>query len=238
MIRKTPEVYKLERNGQTIKMNKNGVPRLTIYGKISHLLWALERISWYCKDHKMRPKRTNDSKNNYYDSFFYQLTKLEKNQFHNGDDSLIGNDSRYFLCNEIHEMNLPLKPVRAENPSDNDGEALMYYYIYRDTIIVTHGFHNIDLWQEYGKHYIQRDFYELEKRGLVEWYEMGEAYNVKNFREMSWDKNIRPEHKHLPLKVLYTKRRYEATHLLTDEFDTYSDAIFFSKNKDLKKIFK
>ena len=60
---------------------------------------------------------------------------------------------------------------------------------------------------------------------------------VDDFRKTHLDKHIRAEHKHLQMKILYTKRSYKSMNMVTDKFDSYSDAIFYKELRELKKIF-
>ncbi len=183
-------------------------------------------------------QRELDCKENYYTSPFYNFFNMKKEDFLSGEDRAIGNDSRYYFFNQICEMELPLEVVAAENPSF-EYEHLLYYYIYKDTIIVTHGFDDILFNKEKNEHYINRSYERFPE--LYDIHELNGINTmpfISEFRITHLDKHIRAEHKHLPLKILYTKSRTKALCMVTDSFDSYTDAIFYKQSDDLREIFK
>ena len=162
----------------------------------------------------------------YWKSAFYKITGMPKENFCNGSAWKIGNDQRYLLCNAIEKMNLPLEAVAAMQPNVQE-EALLYYYIYKGTVIITHGFYRAML----------EDDYHIARDHSIDLYEYDKAYSVSQFCEMNWAKYIRPEHKHLPIKVLHSNPKYRFQGVCTDAFDSHEYGIFYRRTKDLKKIF-
>ena len=58
------------------------------------------------------------------------------------------------------------------------------------------------------------------------------------FAKMKWMQFIRPEHQHLPIKVLHSNKRYRFQGRPDDAYDLSPTGIFYRRFKNLKKIFK
>ena len=197
---------------------------------ISYILWFIiyhlgKALCYLC----IAPIRTIKCKIGYYKSQFYKVTGMKKKDFYGGSSWSIGNDQRYLVCNAIGKMKLPLEAVSVDNPR-NQEESLMYYYIYKDTIIVTHGFYEATIWDD-NNYRIARNHHEDPE-------EYGTAYSVSEFAKMKWMQFIRPEHQHLPIKVLHSNKRYRFQGRPADTFDLSPTGIFYRGTKNLKKIFK
>ena len=175
------------------------------------------------------PIRSLKCKIGYYKSPFYQVTGIKKEDFYGGSSWAIGNDQRYIVCNAIGRMKLPLEAISVEN-SCNQAESLMYYHIYKDTIIVTHGFYEAIIWDDNNYH-IVRDHNEDPE-------EYGTAYSVSEFAKMAWMQYIRPEHRDMPIKVLHSNKRYRFQGCRADTYDLSSNGIFYRRLGNLKKIFR
>ena len=199
--------------------------------EIFHILWFIIYHMGYGICYLIKvPFQAIQCKIGYCQSPFYKLTCMPKETFFNGSAWKIGNDQRYLLCNAIEKMNLPLEAVAAPNPSAQ-AENLLYYYIYKDTVIITHGFYRVMLWDSCNEYHIVRDH-------SVDPDEYDKVYSVSQFCERNWAKHIRPEHKHMPIKVLHSNLRYRFQGLGTDAFDSHDHGIFYRSKKDLKKIFR
>ena len=175
------------------------------------------------------PIRTVICKISYYRSPFFKLTKIRKEEFHNGSSWCIANDQRYIVCNAIAKKKLPLLAVSAEEP-DTQEESLMYYFIYNNTLIITHGFFRAVI-ENHNAYYIIRDYNTYPE-------EYDKSYSVPRFYSDNWIQFIRPEHQHLPIKVLHSNSRYKFQGRHTDTYDQSTTGIFYRNIKDLKKIFK
>ena len=203
---------------------------LDTIGEIFHILWFIiyhigKALRYLCR----APIRAIKCKIGYYKSPFYKLTGIKKENFYGGSSWKIGNDQRYLACNAISKMKLPLEAVSVENTCDKE-EALMYYHIYKDTVIVTHGFYEATIWDD-NNYRIERNYYEYPE-------EYERAYSVREFADMNWMQFIRPEHQHLPIKVLHSNRRYRFQGRPTDTYELSPTGIFYRRIGNLKKIFK
>lgn len=232
------KTYKTEKDGVTLKKGKDGFPEYTYAQRRALDRYDREFKKYWEEDKIVREQRMRDCQENYYESAFYKFVGVEKESFHDGNDYQIGNDIRYYLFNEIHEMGFPLEEVLAVDPSLEE-HALLYYYVYKNTIIATYGFFDVMLLPQSKEHRVAIRDYDLrpDYYGIDEMQGINTHPHVCEFRETYWDKHIRPEHKHLPLKILYTKRSYESMNMVTDKFDSFVDGIFYKKLEDLSKIF-
>ena len=195
---------------------------------IFHILWFTiyhlgKALRYLCR----APIRAIKCKFGYYKSPFYKLTGMKKENFYGGSSWDIGNDQRYLVCNTIGK--LPLEAISVDNPC-NQEESLMYYHIYKDTIIVTHGFYEAILWNENDYHIIRNHHEDPE--------EYGTAYSISEFAKIKWMQFIRPEHQHLPIKVLHSNKRYRFQGRPTDTYDLSSNGIFYRRLGNLKKVFR
>lgn len=214
---------------KTSKARKRNV-FLEAVGNIFHILWfTIYHIGKALRYLYRAPIRAIKCKFGYYKSPFYKLTGIKKEDFYGGSSWDIGNDQRYLVCNAIGKTKLPLETVSVDNPR-NQEESLMYYYIYKDTIIVTHGFYEATIWDD-NNYRIARNHHEDPE-------EYGTAYSVSEFAKMKWMQFIRPEHQHLPIKVLHSNKRYRFQGRPADTFDLSPTGIFYRGTKNLKKIFK
>jgi len=175
------------------------------------------------------PIRALKCKIGYYRSPFYQVTGIKKEDFYGGSSWTIGNDQRYIVCNAISRMKLPLEVISVENPCNKE-ESLMYYHIYKDTIIVTHGFYEATIWDD--------GFYHIDRNHHIDPEEYGTAYSVSEFAKTAWMKYIRPEHRDMPIKVLHSNKRYRFQGRRADTYDLSPNGIFYRRLGNLKKIFR
>lgn len=121
---------------------------LETVGDIFHILWFTiyhlgKALRYLCR----APIRAIKCKIRYYKSPFYKLTGMKKENFYDGSSWAIGNDQRYIVCNAISKMKLPLDAISVDNPQNRE-ESLMYYHIYNDTVIVSHGFYEAMIWDD------------------------------------------------------------------------------------------
>lgn len=215
---------------------KNNKPRkrhsfMEYLSDIVHISWFIiyhicKGIVYLC----VAPIRALNCGCRYHKSAFHKLTGINKKDFNGGSSWEIGNDPRYILCNAVDRMKLPLEFVSVEEPSDAR-ESLMYYYIYKDTVIITHGFYRAIPLDSRDEYYIVRNHFEDEE-------EYDKMYSLATFREMNWEKFIRPEHKHLPMKILHTNSRYRFQRIKTDKYDSYENGVYYRRIRNLKKVFK
>ena len=68
--------------------------------------------------------------------------------------------------------------------------------------------------------------------------EYGTVYSVSEFARLNWMQFVRPEHRHLPIKVLHSNSRYRFQKRPSNTYDSSPNGIFYRKIGDLKKIFK
>lgn len=197
---------------------------------VFHVLWFIIYHLWKALRYMcVAPVRAIKCKIGYYESPFFKVTGIEKERILGGSSWKIGNDPRYVVCNAISKMKLPLEAISAVNPSIKD-ESLMYYHIYKDTIIITHGFYQATMWNDNNYH-IDRNHYDFPE-------EYGTAYSVSEFAKMKWMEFIHPEHQSLPIKVLHSNKKYQFQGRPSDTYDLSSNGIFYRRLKNLKKIFQ
>lgn len=232
------KTYKTEKDGVTLKKGKDGFPEYTLAQKRALNVFNREFKKCWEESRILCTQRERDCQESYHESAFFKFTGIDKETFHDGNDYQIGNDERYYLFNEIHELGLPLEEVLAVNPSLEE-RSLIYYYIYKDTIVVTYGFFDVLLLPDLKKHRVAIRDYDRrpDLYGDDEMAGINTHPYICEFRKTYWEKHIRPEHKHLPLKILYTKRSYRSLNMVTDKFDSHVDGIFYKRLEDLKRIF-
>ncbi|MBE6535487.1 MAG: hypothetical protein E7677_02565 [Ruminococcaceae bacterium] len=197
---------------------------------ILHIIWfTIYHLGKALRYLFRAPIRALKCKIGYYKSPFYQVTGIKKETFYRGSSWAIGNDQRYIVCNAISRMKLPLETISVENPCNKE-ESLMYYHIYKDTIIVTHGFYQATIWDD--------GLYRIKRNHHIDPEEYGTAYSVSEFAKMYWMQYICPEHKDFPIKVLHSNKRYRFQWRRADTYDLSPNGIFYRRLRNLKKIFR
>lgn len=182
-------------------------------------------LCYICK----APIRAIKCKFGYYKSPFYKITGIKKEDYYGGSSWNIGNDHPYIIFNTIYKLKLPLEAISIDNPSTKEN-SLLYYHIYKETIIVTHGFYRATILYN-DKYYINRNYFNDPE-------EYETVYSVSEFAQMNWMQFIRPEHQHMPIKVLHSNSRYRFQGRPFDTYDSSPTGIFYRRKGNLKKIFR
>ncbi len=170
---------------------------------------------------------------NYPNSYFYSLTGIEMADFFGGDGWKIASDIRYNTCNTIHELGLSLEAISVGAKSCSEENEMLYYYIYKGMVVVTHPL--CDIHSNKNKYFIDGESGRVRRESEFCGFESKDEY--ESYKSLIYSRFIREEHRTLPLLVIYTDNNLRNDGRPTDTLTEGATELFYRKYEDLKKIF-